>query len=254
MPRLKFTLAYDGTAFHGWQIQEGKACRTVQGCLEDALERLCGQAVRVHGAGRTDAGVHAEGQVAHADIPPERAARPWLSALNALLPDDVSVLRVEEAADDFHSRFMAREKIYAYHLWLSRTAIFPTRRAYVWMTGRLDLTAMSLASCQLTGCRDFASFQNAGTEVASTVRTISEISWRYVEGQGFGGQALEVVWLFRADGFLKQMVRNLIGCLVEVGRNKLQPTDIPAILAARDRSVAPATAPARGLVLKEILY
>ena len=251
MPRLRLTLAYDGTQFAGWQLQAPGGGRTVQSCLEEALARLCGAPVRVHGAGRTDSGVHAMAQVAHCDIPEHRAAIPWQRALNALLPDDVSIVDATPVADDFHARFSATGKIYRYTLWIAPGHILPWRRAYVWDVGRyspLDVAAMDACAALFVGYNDFAAFQNAGTEVKGTVRTLEPI--RREPGQ----HPCEWVFRFQADGFLKQMVRNLMGMLVEVGRGGMSPEEAKGVLASLDRRLAPATAPPQGLTLEEVVY
>ncbi len=245
MIRLRATVAYDGTDFCGWQIQDGQ--RTVQGEFEAAVSRIMDAPIRVHGSGRTDSGVHAMGQTAHFDIPGERKDVPWRRALNAILPRDVSVLDIREAAPDFHSRFSALSKTYSYTLWLEREFIHPRRRFFVWDCGPLDLAAMDRAAQEFMGSHDFKSFQNAGTPVRDTVRTILDFSRSSASGP-------EVVWTVRADGFLKQMVRNMVGCLVEAGRGKVSPESVRSILDERDRSAAPATAPARGLCLERVHY
>lgn len=248
MPRLKLTLAYDGTAFCGWQIQQGRPERTVQQVLERALEDICAEPVRVHGAGRTDSGVHALGQVAHCDVPATRAGVPWARALGARLPDDVSVLAAEVVDDAFHARFSAQAKTYTYSLWPEGRYHIPQRRNFAWATGPLDEAAMDAAARHMTGTRDFRCFQNTGTPVNSTVRTVLAV----VRGPGvFPG---ETDWRFCADGFLKQMVRNMMGLLVAVGRGRFAPGDVERIVAGRERAVAFATAPARGLCLTRVHY
>ncbi|WP_243438142.1 tRNA pseudouridine(38-40) synthase TruA [Fundidesulfovibrio soli] len=242
--RLKFTLAYQGTEFAGWQLQPEGQGRSVQGCLEQALEQLCGQFVRVHGASRTDSGVHALGQHAHADIPADRAHLPFRRALNALLPRDVSVLGVERVPADFHCRIHSVRKFYAYTLWHEAEFILPQRRPFVWRVGRLDTRAMLEAASLLIGTHDFAGFQNTGTPVRDTVRTVESIAPHP------GQTPQETVWRVTGPGFLKQMVRNIMGCLVEVGRGKANADFVRSLLVEKDRSLAPATAPAKGLCLE----
>ena len=251
MARLRLTLAYDGTRFSGWQLQAPGKGRTVQGCLEEALAVLCGGAVRVTGAGRTDAGVHAMAQVAHADVPDARAGLPWQRALNALLPDDVSVVDAGLAEADFHARFSATGKIYHYTLWTRPGSILPWRRPYVWDVGRfapLDVAAMDACAALFAGFHDFAAFQNAGSAVATTSRLVHGVT------RLAAAHPDEMVWRFHAEGFLKQMVRNLMGALVEVGRGRAAPEDIGAILAKGERRLAPRTAPAGGLCLIAVEY
>ncbi len=244
--RLKLTLAYQGTAFHGWQFQPD--IRTVQDCLEQALSTLAGRHVRVHGAGRTDAGVHALGQVAHADVPAERARLPWQRALNALLPPDVTVIRTAVVSPMFHARFDARQKTYTYTLWTEPTYLLPQRRPFVWPTGPLDLKVMEQAAQKLVGRRDWSAFQNQGTPVRSPVRTVFDIHCT----PGMGPE--ETIWSFSADGFLKQMVRNIMGCLVTIGKDRLSIEQMLQLLTNRHRKQAPATAPAQGLCLEKIVY
>ena len=246
MPRLKLTLAYVGTRFAGWQIQPG--CRTVQGELESVLARMLDEPVRVGMAARTDSGVHALGQVVHLDVPESKMHIPWRKALNSLLPTDVCVTDVEVVEPDFHARFSASSKIYAYTIWTEFEFILPQRRQYVWRMAGLDHAAMDEAMRHFVGRHDFKSFQNVGTPVRDTRRTVTRF-WREP-----GPNEWEIVYRIQADGFLKQMVRNIIGCIVAVGRGKLAPGDIPALLDARDRSLAPETAPSWGLCLERVFY
>ena len=251
MIRLKLTVAYDGAGFSGWQVQarrSGASERTVQGVLEAVVSPMLGRPVRITGAGRTDAGVHALGQVCHFDVPAEKLGLPWRRALNAQLPDDVAVLAVERVDSGFSSRFSARNKTYAYTLWPFRELRIPQRRGFAWACGPVDLAAMAAAAELLRGEHDFKSFQNTGTRVASTVRTIEDIA----HGPGlFPG---EVTWRFTADGFLKQMVRNLMGLLVWVGQGRFTPAQAGEILASRSRNIHYPTAPAHGLCLEEVRY
>jgi len=246
MARIKLLLAYDGTDFFGWQLQSRE--RTVQGEVEAALARLVGEPARVHGSGRTDAGVHALGQVAHFDCPDERADLPWQRALNAILPRDVRVLDAAPVPGDFHARYSARAKTYEYTLRHEPGFCLPQRRRFVWACGPVDFAAMEAAAALLVGEHDFAAFQNVGTPVKSTVRTISELS-RHTPPD-----PLESVWRFTADGFLKQMVRNIMGCLVACGRGFLPISQVRAILESGDRGAAPATAPPQGLTLVSLDY
>jgi tRNA pseudouridine38-40 synthase len=239
-------VAYEGTEFCGWQVQP--ADRTVQGELERALETLLGSAVRVHGSGRTDSGVHALGQTVHFDVPDRRPDFPWQRSLNAILPRDVRVLDAGPAADDFHARYGASSKTYEYCLWHERAFCLPQRRRFVWNCGPVDFARMEEAARVLTGEHDFAAFQNVGTDVGSTVRTVTAIS------RHEGLTAHESVWRFTADGFLKQMVRNLVGCLVACGRGRLDADGVRAILESGDRTLAPATVPPQGLTLVRVEY
>ena len=248
MPRnLKLTLQYDGTDYVGWQRQASGT--SIQGLLEDALRPIEGGDVSVHGAGRTDAGVHALGQVASVtltrSIDPVTLAR----ALNAVIPLDVRVAGAEEVPREFHARFSATGKIYDYRI-VNAPFASPFLRRYVWhVIPRLDLDAMRDAAARLIGEHDFAAFQGTGSEVHSSVRTIRRIDWT-----GTGGADDPIVMQIEGDGFLRHMVRNIAGTLVEVGLGRSAVQEIDAILASRDRGTAGATAPAAGLVLREVLY
>jgi len=246
MPRIKLTIAYDGTQFAGWQLQPND--RTVQGELEAALGQILGTPPRIHGSGRTDSGVHAMGQVAHFDCPEKRADIPWQRALNAIMPKDVRVLDAETVNEEFHARYSAKGKTYEYVLWHNRGFCLPQRRHHVWPCGPVDFDLMEQAAALLRGEHDFAAFQNVGTPVKSTIRTITDIS------RHPGLTDYESVWQFTANGFLKQMVRNLVGCLVEVGRGKLSPEQAKKILEGKDRCKGPATAPPQGLSLIKVDY
>lgn len=246
MTRIRLTVAYVGTRYQGWQVQARGM--TIQGVLEEKLARICEEPVRVHGSGRTDSGVHALGQVAHFDAPEAKSRIPWQKALNSMLPDDIAILEAREAEPDFHARFSARSKRYAYTLWTEPDYTLPQRAPFVWAVRGLDTQAMDRAAALLAGTHDFAAFQNAGTEVKGTVRTLEPIV-----RQG-GMHPCEWVFRFQADGFLKQMVRNLMGLLVEVGRGGLTPGEARSILQGCDRRLAPATAPPQGLTLEEVMY
>ena len=244
--RIRLKLAYEGTDFCGWQLQPRD--RTVQGEVEKALLTILGVPIRVHGSGRTDAGVHALCQFCHFDCPDGRTGFPWMRSLNALMPDDVRVLDANVVSDDFHARYGTREKTYEYALWHERGFCLPQRRRFVWSCGPVDFARMEAAAKVLVGEHDYAAFQNVGTDIESTVRTVSELSrWP-------GLTEHESVWRFTADGFLKQMVRNMMGCLVACGRGRLDADEVRAILVSRDRKTAPATAPPRGLTLARVEY
>ncbi|MDP2847096.1 MAG: tRNA pseudouridine(38-40) synthase TruA [Humidesulfovibrio sp.] len=247
--RIKLLLAYDGTDFAGWQHQGG--VRTVQSDVEAALAKIIQAPTHVQAAGRTDSGVHALGQCAHFDAPEHLSHVPWAKALNCLLARDVRVVSATVAPPNFHAQFDAQSKIYAYTLWLDRSHVNPLRRRFVWdvLPPRLNVAAMDEAAGILMGTHDFNSFRNLGTPLGSrgTVRTLTGI-WREP------GDGPEMVWRFQANGFLKQMVRNIMGCLVAVGRGKVTPADVRCILEGRDRSIAPPTAPAMGLCMERVFY
>jgi tRNA pseudouridine38-40 synthase len=244
MRTLKLVLEYDGSHYCGWQVQ-GDA-PTIQGALEQALAKILGERVRVDGAGRTDAKVHAVGQVASFrsawQLPVEALQR----ALNSLLPRDVAILEVHDAPPDFHARFSALGKVYAYRI-LNRPVRSPVRWRYVWHVPQpLNLQAMAVATTYLQGTHDFASFQAAGSAVRTTARTLTELTVTQ-EGE-------EIVVRGTATGFLRHMMRNIVGTLVEVGRGARAPADVQRILEARDRRLAGVTAPPQGLYLVQVLY
>jgi tRNA pseudouridine38-40 synthase len=247
MRTIRLLLQYDGTEYVGWQRQANGI--SIQGLIEEALRQIEGGPVTVHGAGRTDAGVHALGQVASfrltASIDPVTLAR----ALNAVLPGDVRVARAELAPDDFHARFSATGKIYDYQI-VNAPFVSPFVRRYAWhVIPRLDVEAMTAAGGTLVGQHDFSSFQGTGSEVLSSIRTVRRIEW-----SGSASPDTPIVMRIEGDGFLRHMVRNIAGTLVEIGLGRRPARDIGAILGARDRARAGATAPAAGLVLREVLY
>ncbi|WP_035243854.1 tRNA pseudouridine(38-40) synthase TruA [Desulfonatronovibrio hydrogenovorans] len=244
--RIKLVLAYEGTRYHGWQLQ--KDTMTIQEVVEQALAKICDHKIRVHGSGRTDAGTHALGQVAHFDPPDSKAHIPWQRALNSVLPESVRVVKSCQVDREFHARFSALSKTYSYTLWTEQDFVYPHRRRYVWKTGPLDMEAMTLACRHITGIHDFKSFMNAGTPVANTRRRV------FSAGLCEGFHPCELVFMIKADGFLKQMVRNIVGSLVAIGRGKFPPEHMAEILDFRNRSLAPPTAPARGLCLERVEY
>ena len=241
---LKLTLAYDGTRFVGWQKQASGD--SIQGVIENALSQLEGAAVTAHGAGRTDAGVHAEGQVASAHVTFTHDTATVTRALNARLPADVRVMRVEEVAADFHARFSARGKSYRYQL-ATAPVMSPFLRAYAWhLPEPLNLTLMREGAAALVGTHDFVSFQSTGSDVATTVRTLTRS--QIVERSGVLAYEVD------GDGFLRHMVRAIVGTLVEVGRGSRPATDLTDLLISGSRRRAGATAPAHGLTLVKVEY
>jgi len=247
MRTLKLTLAYDGTRFVGWQRQTDGA--SIQGLLEDALARFEGAPVTVHGAGRTDAGVHALGQVASATVSFTHSAETIARALNAQLPEEVRILDVADAAPGFHARFSARSKTYRYQI-RAGTIGDPFTRAWVWQLAEpLDLAAMRVAAAALVGTHDFAAFQSVGTEVASTVRTIFRSEVRALEGS-----AQMLLYEVTADGFLRHMVRAIVGTLVEIGRGWRAAASMAQLIDGGTRAQAGATAPPHGLYLVGVDY
>ena len=244
--QLRLTVEYEGTAYRGWQLQPDGP--TVQAVLEQALSTALRERVRVRGAGRTDAGVHACGQIAAVRVREVPADLERLQkSLNALTPDDVAVRNITVVDDAFDPRRHARSRVYEYRIW-NVAAPSPFWRRHAWhVPSQLDLAAMDEAARVLEGEHDFASFRAADAEpVRSTVRRVLESSLR-VDGR-------LLVYRVEATAFLKHMVRNVIGTLVEVGRGERVAGTFRELLAVRDRTRAGATAPAHGLVLVDVRY
>lgn len=255
MPNLKLTLAYDGTDYVGWQRQA--TGRSIQGVLESALAEMEGAPVTVTGAGRTDAGVHALAQAASVRMARDIEPSVLVRALNAKLPADIRVLGADTVSSAFHARYSARSKLYRYCVSNGRVAA-PFAARYAWHVATpLDLDAMRAAGALLRGRHDFASFQSTGSSVRTSVRTLSSLTverWpacgaaELTAGTGATLIAVEV----EADGFLRHMVRAIVGTLVEVGCGRRPAGDIASILASGRRDRAGPTAPARGLFLVRV--
>jgi tRNA pseudouridine38-40 synthase len=244
---LRLTLEYVGTAYHGWQVQPGVP--TIQGTLQEKLAVVLRRPVAARGAARTDAGVHAVGQVASVVVP--EGTDPWRlhRSINALLPDDIAVRRVERVPDDFHARHSARGRVYRYRI-LQGTAVSPFDRGFAaHVRGDLDVAAMDAAARLLIGTHDFSSFRAAGDVSESPVKEM-----RAARVAREPGRDDLVAYTVEASSFLQHMVRTLAGTLIEVGRGRWTPEDVAAILDARDRRAAGPTAPARGLFLMKVLY
>jgi tRNA pseudouridine38-40 synthase len=241
---LKLTLAYDGSRFVGWQRQaDGDS---IQGLLEEALAKFERAPVTVHGAGRTDAGVHARGQVASASVTFTHPAETIVRALNAQLPDDIRIVEIADAEPGFHARFSARSKSYRYQI-RAGTVGDPFTRAFVWQLPEpLNVGAMTEAAAALVGTHDFAAFQSVGTEVASTTRTICRSEILEVDQM--------VVYDVTGDGFLRHMVRAIVGTLVEIGRGWRSVESMAQLIERGTRAQAGATAPPHGLFLVRVDY
>lgn len=246
--RLKLTIAYDGTAYEGWQAQ--KIGTGVQEKVEAALAKLFPSQPRVHGSSRTDTGVHALGMVAHLEIPRAEcrmSPRKLVLAINAWLPEDVRVLAAARVPRSFHARFDAAGKQYRYFVW-NHPAQNPLARQVAWHVPRpLDLRAMRAAALGLVGKHDFQSFAaNPGYARESTVRTLTRCALRR--------QGPWLTFILEGDGFLYRMCRGIVGTLVQVGLGKFSAEDVRRMLDRRDRRVAGMTAPAHGLVLWKVRY
>ncbi len=255
MDRLRLMLAYDGAAFAGSQVQPGQ--RTVQGVVEAALGTLNGQSVRIVLAGRTDTGVHAQGQVAHADVDRVRGLDQWIHGLNGLLPPDVRVTNVVVARGAFHARFDAIGRTYRYCIWNGPVQP-PLLRGTTWhRRSVLDMDAMNAACRVLIGEHDFAAFAGDGRGVPGrsnrTVRTVRSAGWMAERSlDDVSGCAL--VFTVEASGFLAHMVRNLVGSLVLIGSGERAAEWMETLLHGRDRRSAAPTAPPQGLTLWRVTY
>lgn len=241
---LKLTLEYDGTNYHGWQLQRNAV--TLQGTVEAVLARLFNEPLRLRVAGRTDAGVHALGQVASFKTTKAVALPRLQRSLNALLPPDIVVTQVEEVPDSFHPRRDALSRSYRYRIW-HRPQPSAIWARYSWhVPFPLDLDAMAQAAALLIGEHDFSSFQGADSVEHKPRRTVMHSAVRREDAF--------VVYEIEARSFLRHMVRNIIGTLVDVGRGALSVEDFTAILAARDRTRAGLNAPPQGLFLVKVTY
>lgn len=243
---FKLLIEYDGTSYSGWQRQASD--RTIQGTIESALHTMTEQSVTLIGSGRTDAGVHAVAQVANFHVETRLAPDVFLRGLNGLLPGDIVIRECLQVDEAFHARYDARSKVYEYRILnhLIRPALF---RQYAWhISTSLDLEAMKTAMGHLKGEQDFSAFQAAGGNQTHAVRTVMNLRLSDKDAEGY------VVFSIEADGFLRHMVRNIVGTLVDVGLGKTSPTGFKDILLWRDRSKAGITAPAQGLFLMEVKY
>jgi tRNA pseudouridine38-40 synthase len=245
VPSFKITVAYDGGPFVGWQRQATGT--SIQGLIEDALRELDDRDVTVNGAGRTDAGVHAIAQVASFTLVRDISAEVVVRSLNAKLPPEVRIRSAEEVPASFHARFNATSKSYRYRLW-NADVVNPFERAYAWhVFGALDVAAMAEAARLVEGRHDFAAFQTVGGASGQTERVMT----RSVLTAGEDGL---LTYDVTGDGFLRHMVRAIVGTLVEVGRGRQRPEWIRDVIASRDRSQAGKTAPAHGLFLVRVDY
>lgn len=252
--RILLRVAYDGTNYHGWQLQPNAA--TIEGELNRALSALTGEEIAVTGASRTDAGVHALGNVAVFDTTSRIPAEKFSYALNQRLPEDIVIQSSKQVADDFHPRHCDCRKTYEYDI-LNRTFPLPAyRNTAYFLYGTLNIEAMRRACQAFLGEHDFASFCAAGAQVQTTVRTIYslEVECRPLTEANVGSANQLLTIRVKGNGFLYNMVRIIAGTLVEVGRGHIKPEEVAGIIAAKDRAKAGPTAPARGLRLVEIEY
>ena len=244
MRRIRIIIEYDGTAYVGWQVQPNGV--SVQQRLNEALCQITGETVQVHGSGRTDSGVHARAQVGHFDTGARMAADKFAVAMNMLLPGDIRVLYSGETTDAFHARFAAKEKHYRYTLQTGPHARVFTRNTALHIHTPVDLDRMNAAARDCVGQHDFAGFMSAGASVESTVRRILSSGWTR--------EGAYLHYDVTGNGFLYNMVRILVGTMLEIGGGKREPEGIAAALASKKREDAGPTAPAHGLTLMGVRY
>jgi tRNA pseudouridine38-40 synthase len=243
---IKIILEYDGTNYHGWQSQSGSGRATIQETLEQTLKELTGEDIKTYASGRTDAGVHALGHVAHFRTESRIPSEAWAPALNHLLPEDIRVLSSEDVPEDFHARYSSRGKIYQY-LILNRRAPSALHRNRVWLIDRkLNLSAMRRAAGVLIGKHDFSAFRSSACGAKTPVRKLTALTIMK------RGDFVEI--LLEADAFLMHMARNIVGTLVDVGLGRYTVEAVKQMILSCDRSKAGRTAPACGLYLVKVLY
>lgn len=241
----RFDIQYDGTRYGGWQKQKDTD-NTIQGKIEEVLSRMTGQEISIQGAGRTDAGVHARGQVANTWMETEKSCQEICQYMNQYLPEDIEIVQVSQVQERFHSRLNAREKVYQYRIAVGFHKNVFERKYQCPLHENLDGAAMKKAAQLLTGTHDFKSFCANKKMKKSTVRSLRSIEVEELPQ--------EIVLTYTGDGFLYNMVRILTGTLIEVGRGKRTPEQMTEILKAKNREAAGFTAPARGLTLLEVRY
>ncbi|MBI3759933.1 MAG: tRNA pseudouridine(38-40) synthase TruA [Deltaproteobacteria bacterium] len=242
--KIRIKLEYDGSNYSGWQLQVGQD--SIQAQLEAVLQRIFLQPVRVHGSGRTDAGVHALGQVAAFELPRPFDPDELRRAMNAMLPPDIAIIEAATVSDDFDPRRDARRRVYEYHvLNQDRRSVFDHR--YSWLVpAALDLDAMNAAAHQFIGEYDFASFRSLGSDETTTIRRVFLSEWKR-DGNRF-------TYRVEATSFMRHMVRTMVATMVDAGRGRISPSQVTSLIEARNRQLAPASAPPCGLFLVEVCY
>ena len=245
MRNIRLLVQYEGTRYQGWQRQESSE-NTIQGRLEKLLSQMCGEKIELQGSGRTDAGVHAMGQVANFHTESTLSTEEMLEYINTYLPQDIAVIQVTEAAERFHSRLNAAGKCYQYRVWNSAVPDVFLRRYALEYSQMLDIEAMKQAASLLLGEHDFKSFTSTKKGKKSTVRRIDDID--------IVREGNLLTFTFTGNGFLYHMVRILMGTLLEVGEGKRSAGSIPELIACKNREQAGPLVPAKGLTLKEVFY
>jgi tRNA pseudouridine38-40 synthase len=242
--RIAIGIEYDGTAYSGWQDQPHAP--SVQRCINDALAYVAAAKIDCVGAGRTDAGVHASGQVAHFDTPVKRSERSWLMGLNSRLPDDINILWVQPVSSEFHARFSAVSRSYRYEILNRPVRSALSRKRRWWLHQSLDLGRMQTAAAYLLGEHDFSAFRASACQAHSPVRTMSQLDITRSDDR--------IVVECSANAFLHHMVRNIVGSLVRIGSGEAEPEWLVELLEGRDRKLSGVTAPAHGLTLTRVDY
>ena len=245
MRNIKCIVTYEGTRYQGWQRQESSD-NTIQGKLEQLISRMCGEKIEIQGSGRTDAGVHALGQVINFHTHSEMKVQEMLTYMNQYLPEDIAVVEIEEVSERFHSRLNAKGKQYSYRVWNSSVPNVFWRRFAHTVEQPLDVEAMKKAAGYLLGEHDFKSFTSTKKGKKSTVRNIESID--IVQDGNM------LTFTFKGNGFLYHMIRILVGTLIEVGLGDRSAESIPQTIAAKDREQAGALVPGKGLVLEQVFY
>lgn len=258
MRRIKLTLQYDGSGYCGWQLQPSG--KTLQGLIQDVICRVTGERTNLTGAGRTDAGVHALGQVAAFDSSTHLDIKAIKNALNTLLPPEVRVIAAEDTDSSFQPRYSADRKRYTYLIAntsdMDSPSLFFTKYLW-WIKNPLNIESMKVAADYLSGTHDFSSFRGSGCGAKDPVRTVYLIDIEHLSEMSFLFTAFPGNYIklsIEANGFLRHMVRNIVGTLVEAGRSRINPDKVREILQARDRRLAGPTAPAKGLFLERVVY
>lgn len=242
--RVKLVIEYEGTHYHGWQRQKNHV--TVQQILEEAIQQITHEKIHITGSGRTDSGVHALAQVAHCTLQSKMNLEKLHRSMNGLIPRDIVIKKVSKASNDFHAQYHVQKKTYVYQI---HNAIYPSalyKNLSWWIPTHLNLKSMKEAAKLLEGSHDFKSFQNAGTPVSTTTRTIYSSSFRK--------KGPFLVYSITGNGFLRQMVRNIVGSLVLVGKSKMSLEEFKVLLQSKDRSLGAPPAPPQGLILYDVKY
>jgi len=242
--RIKLTIEYDGTNYAGWQVQPNAV--TIQEKIENALYQVTRSDIRIHGAGRTDAGVHALAQTAHFDTEARIPSENFAAALNTFLPDDIRIIESKQVPDDFHARYLAKGKVYRYTIYNRACASALLRDTTCYVRESLDTELMNEAALQFIGVHDFSAFCAVKSSVENKVRMILRAEVK--------ADLPLITFTVAGNGFLYNMVRIMAGTLIDVGRGKISSTDVKAIIETKDRTRAPFTAPPQGLALKAVLY